>query len=565
MSLFSSIQLAGSTLRAQQIGLQVTGQNIANANTPGYIREEVVFTPGPTQRLGNLLLGLGSRVQAIIQKSDKFLDERLRAANSEQAGTNVEKETYLQLEAFYGELGSTDLSTSLNNFFNTISEVLNQPESDAARNLVALKGKTLTGDINRLARRVGDLRSDLNDRVAQNVDDVNRLLASIRTLNIQISNSEGGDVSASDAVGLRDQRNQALTELSKLIDVQVEEQESGAVSVFAGGEFLVIDGLARSLTTKASSEDGLGVFDVRIAETDSPLNISSGELYGLIHSRDEVLANFLETLDNFSGALAFEFNKVFSSGQGLTGYSTLTSHESVDSVTAALDATGLDFTPVNGSFALQVHNKRTGLTQTTEIRVDLNGLESDTSLADLAAQIDAINGVSATLTPERKLVIASDSTDQEFTFGQDTSGALAALGINTFFVGNDASSLGINSIISADPSKFAASLGGLGEDTKNAVALAGFLDRPLESQAGTTLSDLYDRMTADLTQNSTIAQSAAEGALVFKENLQGQSLAISGVNLDEEAINMLRYQRVYQASAKFIQTLDELLQLLVTL
>ena len=87
----------------------------------------------------------------------------------------------------------------------------------------------------------------------------------------------------------------------------------------------------------------------------------------------------------------------------------------------------------------------------------------------------------------------------------------------------------------------------------------------MTSQGGVSLSDLYDRMTSTITQASTIAKSVAEGSRVFKENLSGQSLAISGVSIDEEALKMLRYQRVFQASAKYISTLDELLSILVSL
>lgn len=565
MSLLSSIQLANNTLRAQQIGLQVTGQNIANANTPGYLRAEVIFKPAATQRLGKLLLGLGVDVTAVIQKTDQFLDQRLREAVSEQTGAEVEEQTLKQLEALYGELGDTDLSTSLNNFFNTISEVLNQPESDAARNLTVLKGKTLTGDVNRLASRVGSLREDLNDRVAKGVENANRLIEQIRLLNIRVAETEGGSVSASDAVGLRDQRNQALSELAKLIDIQVIEQPSGAVSINTGGDYLVIEGESRTLKAVAATDRGQSTVEVRLAETDSPLRFTTGEIAGLINARDDVLGGFLDTLDNFSAALAFEFNKVFSSGQGLNGYKTLTSQETVDAATAALDAAGLAFTPVNGAFEVQVLNRVTGLTRTSSIRVDLNGLDDDTTLADLAAQLDGVSGISAAVNAERRLVITSDSADQEFAFANDTSGALAALGVNTFFVGNDARSLGINAEIARDPAKFAASGGGIGEDTAVAIELAAFQDRALAANDGATLSDLYDRMTADLTQSSTIAQSVAEGARVFADNLTGQSLAISGVNIDEETIKMLRYQRIFQASAKYIQTLDSLLQVLVNL
>jgi len=133
------------------------------------------------------------------------------------------------------------------------------------------------------------------------------------------------------------------------------------------------------------------------------------------------------------------------------------------------------------------------------------------------------------------------------------------------FVGSDASSLGINSIISKDPLKFATSRGGMGEDTQTAVDLAGFMGRPLASNNDSSLTVLYDRMTATITQGSTVSKAVAEGARVFEEQLRGQSMAVSGVSIDEEVMKMIRYQRSFQASAKYISTLDEMLEMLVSL
>src|SRR5688500_12745054 len=135
MSLFGSMQLAGNALRATQIGLQVIGQNIANANTPGYIREEVLFSPAPTQRVGGLLLGMGVEVQGVIQKIDYFLETRLRGAVSDRANGEVQEETFQQLEGIAGDLSDSSIGSSMNAFFASISEVLNQPESASVRNL----------------------------------------------------------------------------------------------------------------------------------------------------------------------------------------------------------------------------------------------------------------------------------------------------------------------------------------------------------------------------------------------------------------------------------------------
>src|SRR5436190_1076836 len=120
MSLFGTIQNAGNALNAAQIGLQVTGNNIANANTPGYIREKVVFTPAPTQKYGNLILGTGVKVQSIAQQVDQFLEDQFRVSNSDVASGEVQENTYSTLEALINELGDNDLSSSLTKFFNSI-------------------------------------------------------------------------------------------------------------------------------------------------------------------------------------------------------------------------------------------------------------------------------------------------------------------------------------------------------------------------------------------------------------------------------------------------------------
>lgn len=565
MSLFGSIQLAGNTLRATDIALQVVGNNIANASTPGFTRQEVNFTPAPTQRYGNLLLGMGVRIAGIVQKFDENLGERARGASSDTASSEVQKNIYGQLEGLLGELGDSDLSTSLNNFFASVNDVLNQPESVSVRNLAVLKGQTLAADINRLADRVRQIRTDANDRVVDAANDINRLINSVQDLNVKIAASEGG-IATSDAAGLRDQRNASLAELAKLVEIQVREQPSGGVAVFTSdGNYLVYEGIARAVQVVNKSDRGQTVSQIQLTDTTSPLAATAGEVGGLMTARDQILGGALDGLDNLARTLVFEFNKVHSSGQGLAGYSTLTSESAVTDNGAPLDQAGLPFTPVNGSFEVQVYNKRTKLTETTRITVDLNGLNADTSLDDLRAQLDAVDGISATVSAGGKLTLISDSADQAIAFAADSSGVLAALGLNTFFSGSTAGALGVNANLAADPSLFAASKNGVGADTQNAVELAGFLDRPLESLSGATLTDLYARFTGEITQASSVARSVHDGFQVFEDSINGQLQAVGGVNLDEEAIRMLSYQRMYQASAKLISTLNELLGVLVEL
>ncbi|MCE9606652.1 MAG: flagellar hook-associated protein FlgK [Planctomycetia bacterium] len=566
MSLFSSLQLASNALQAQSIGLQVVGQNIANVNTPGYSRAELNLTPAATQRVGRLLLGLGVDVESIKQRIDEHLNERLRSASADRVGGDVQQQAYSQLEGIINELSDTDLSTSMNAFFGAISQVLSQPASVSVRNLAVLQGQTLAGDINRLASRATEVRDDLNDQVIELAPDVNRLLTRIADFNVKIATAEGGGSLGSDAVGLRDQRSQALEQLSQLIDVQTQEQPSGAINVFAGGDFLVFEGVHRQVKVENTQENGLNVAKLLITETDSPIQSASGKLAGLVDARDNIIGGFLGKLNDFTKSLAFEFNKVFSSGQGLSGYSQVTADQPVLNKDVALDAAGLAYRPVSGSFNVLVHDKQTNLTHTTRINIDLNGLDDDdTTLTKLAVQLNGVDGIAASIDANGKLILKSQSPTSDFSFGDDTSGVLAALGINTFFTGTSAATLGINAVVKSDPSKFAASRSGIDGDTANAVDLANFSDRLLDSANGRSISQYYEQLVGDVTQGSAVAKSVATGFQTFEDTLRGQQLAVSGVNIDEETISMLGYQRAYQASARFIKTIDDLLNLLSNL
>jgi flagellar hook-associated protein 1 FlgK len=576
MSLFGSIQMGGNTLKAMQIGLHVVGNNIANANTPGFIREEVIYVPAPVMRKGNLILGLGVEVDGIVQKIDRFVQDRLIGARSDRAGAEAQEKTYRDIEAVLDALSAdgANLSGNLIDFFNAIDEIAKEPANLGARQLAVNQGVALAENIGGLHDKVFEIQDQLNHRVIGMSDDINRLAEEIRLLNIKIATTEGGRATGSDAGALRVQRQSAVERLSELIGVRVTEQPSGGLAVAVGGELLVFEGQRREVDIEFSDDGGVAAAVVEFSDTSAPLDITSGELGGLYTARNQVAGGFLEQLDELAATLAFEFNKVYSQGQGLTGFKQLTSTETVSDPNAALDAAGLEFTPVSGAFNVLIKsNDGTTTTTTTHtILIDLDGLDTDTTLNSLAAQLDAIDGLSASVSSGGALELASESDDVQFAFAppvgsstDDTNGVLAALGLNTFFVGSSASSLRVNDELKENAAIFAASIDGIDAGSGNALVLAGLLMRPLDSAGNVSLADLYNRMVNDIAQGSAIAQSAAEGTRVFEGTLDGQFQAVSGVNIDEEAIKMITLQRIYQASARYIQTLSELLDVLVNM
>ena len=363
----------------------------------------------------------------------------------------------------------------------------------------------------------------------------------------------------------------------------MNEQPSGSVNVSVGGESLVFEAIRRDVFVEDTDDaNGDTVSALRFADNNKALSLTGGEVHGLLAARDDIVGGFLTNLDELTQVLAFEFNKLYSQGQGAVGFNSLTSTEAVADPNAALDAAGLSYTPTPGSFQLLVFNpdEDNGTTKTHDIRIDLDGLDGDTSLASLAADIDAINGVSASVDKNNRLQITADSSDVQFAFAGDEaneSGVLAALGLNTFFTGATAREINVNRELTTGlnaAAKFAAGLrdegadgGSVGSESNfsNALRLANFLTRPLESNAGASLATTYDQLINDVTQRATIAQSVADGVWHIRGDAAGEEQAISGVNIDEEAIDLITLQRTYQASARFIQTISELLDTLVNL
>jgi flagellar hook-associated protein 1 FlgK len=522
------------------------------------------------QKLGNLTIGLGVKVTGIVQSINQFAEERLRDAGGDRASAEAQEAAYRDLEGILDSLGQSNVSTKLTSFFTAIQNINNAPENVPVKKLAIDAGRELARTIQTLQQRIGVKHDDLNTRVVQVADEINTLSEEIRALNLRIVQIEGGGASGSDAGGLRSQRGLALSKLTEIADVEAIETETGVVNISLNGRFLVFEG-TRNAVLSVNSDDA-GAVDQRIvfASDNSELVVGGGELGGVYAARDNIMGSFLSSLDEFAGALAFEFNKAYSQGQGEVGYTSLTGTYRADDPLAALDQAGLDFSPVNGEFNVLIHNKNiegSAGTETTTIDIDLLGDNGNpTTLTSLAAQLNAVDGITASVSLDNQLVIKSDSPDIEFGFEKDTSGALAALGINTFFTGADARNLGVNKEVLADGAKFASSLLGISSvDNDNAIQLSELQDRLLSAQGGRSIGGIYQQLVDGTTQGATTTASIADGLRTFEGTLQADAQAVSGVNLDEEAIDMIQLQRAYQASARYIRTISELLDVLVNL
>ncbi len=566
MGLYSALSVGQTALSAYQAGLEVTGQNIANVGTPGYtrIRAQLAALPGQNTRAGQI--GYGVKVLAITRAISESLQSRLRNAGSDQQATLTERNTLDRIESIFDPLGDSNLGTLINEFFGSLNDLQNTSENGATRGIVVNTAQSLAQRIRGVRTELLNIREELNRDILTSVGRADELLTQIAHLNKEITATEAGSVGV--AAGLRDQRDQLLGELSELFEITTKEQPNGAVNVYIGGTTLIQFG--QSFGIKADYEpvpSGLPTVVVRVRINNGPVDIRSGRVHGYITSRDQHAQAQFDRLDQLARSLINEINRVHAGGRGLKGFTSISGLTRVADSTVALNTpdNGIEFLPQTGSFFINVTDAG-GVTTSHQINVNLDGLNGDdTTLDSLVADINAnVPGITATILPNGTLQLAA-ATGTNFTFADDTSGVLAALGINTFFTGTGSIDIDINPLVSGDPAYVAAAQTDFVGDGSNATAMVTVHDQALATLGGVSLNDFYNATMAELAVTSSSVRGANEAANVIFESLSAQRESISGVNLDEEAINLMTYQRAYEGAARFMRVVDEMLQTLLTL
>ncbi|MEM6688698.1 MAG: flagellar hook-associated protein FlgK [Planctomycetota bacterium] len=563
MSLFGTIQQSSGALQTAQIGLQVVGNNVANANTPGYLRQTLQQVPAVAFRNGNLLQGHGVRPVGITQTVDANVVERMFQARSALEAAEFLDNTYSQLEQIANDLDNTGINSQLTAFNNSLHELSTRPNDVSLSEFVILQADTLAQRLQSTREQVLQRRTTVDSEIEAMARDINRLTSRIAEANLTIATVEGGGLLRSDATGVRDQRLLDLEELAAIVDINIQEQESGAISVFVGGDYLVVDGTTREVEAVYSSVQGQ--VSVNIAETDSPLDAKQGRLASAIQARDGVFEGFLEGLDATASALIQGVNSIHTQGQGSEGFEKLVSSLPDAEFGVPLDNAGLSSNIQNGYFDVTLHDSDGSVLSTTRIDVRKLDQVGDSTIQSIVDEINLIDGIDASVGLNGRITIETESPDNRFTFANENSGFLAAAGINTFFTGTTAGDIAVNEQLIENPKLLAISRNGIGEDTEILIELVDLVDRPLDVVGGRSIRSEYEESIARLAQQTRLNGSASEGLRNLYDSLQNQHLAISGVNIDEESIKMISYQRAFQASSRVITTAAEMLDILVNL
>jgi flagellar hook-associated protein 1 FlgK len=456
-SIASGISTALQAVLTHSQVLEITEHNIANASTKGYRRQSAILTAavpnsinGADHGLGAGQMGNGVIIDRIQRFNAAFFDGRYRAVSAEAKSWETQSGILSQLESVLAENSGDGLTSKLDQFWSGWQSLSSDPTNAGLRTVLLDDASSLATAFNRRATQITQLRSDQNQLVASNVEEVNSLASQIAQLNGNISRVISVGEQPNDFL---DKRDLALDRLAELTGAVSSEQKNGEMLVSVGGHMLVMGQDTFKLETRTSLSDS-SVVDVYWSDNQK-LTPASGELKGILEARDQVLVNQLNGLNTLSAGLITQVNAIH-----VNGYGT---------------------------------NNVTGL---------------------------------------------------------------------NFFSGTNASSITVNSAVDANS---IATASAINQPGNNNIALQiAALGNFKGMQAGTaTLNEFYTSQVTELAVTTKRASDNSYQHGLVVDALANQRESVVGVSLDEEAANMAKAQKAYQAAARILTAYDDLLDLVI--
>jgi flagellar hook-associated protein 1 FlgK len=460
MSIRHLLDIGRSALQAAQFGLDVTGNNIANVNTPNYTRQRVMVSPAVTVSMGAGSHGSGVSVDGVQRVYDALLGVQVYRANAERADVELREQTYRRIESVLYPSDETNLGSSMDAFFTALHDLSNNPAGTAERQVVLSKAENLAANFRNLH---GALENEIQStkKLLQGYrDEVNRLAKEIAHLNEEIGRLQGPNYMPND---LLDRRNALIQELSNYLDPTVIEDERGLVTVLVSGGQPLVEGISSYELELVDDPGGGDFYEVQIRGIDITGSLQGGKIKGLMDSRAKMVA-FQDDIDQLAAALIQEVNSIHTAGYDLDGNRGIAF-----------------FTPIDVSVTEDVAR---------QIQVNIQ----DPRQIAAAQEADALPG-----------------------------------------------------------------------DNRNALALAGVRESKVLEGGTTSLGGFYQTLVAEVGSAVQEATRSGEAKKAVYESMKQYQDSISGVSLEEEEIRLLAYQHAYQAAAKFMSVVDDLLEDLLAL
>lgn len=615
-----------SALLAAQRALQTTSNNIANANTEGFVRQRIDFVENPGVPLGRYTVGAGVSVSGISRVYDQFLTDNLRTATSLEQRATAFSDFATRMNTILGN-PDTGVNTAVQRFFNQVEAVGRDPTSAAQRSQLLLEGENLAERLQQLDSQLGSLNGEINSRLGQAAGTINSLAGQIAELNGQIM--AAGSTAASD---LLDRRDVVLKQLGAQINITATRQNDGSVNVLVGsGQSLVLGVDSATLQTVQDQYDSsrlqLAISSGGPLQTISSM-ISGGTVGGLLSFRNDVLDSSRRDLGLLAMGLGDAFNTQHHQGVDLAGNlgndffsigTPVVSGSNNNTGTAVASAAITDVSTLIGhdyelrfngsSWSVLDSTTRTAVTTTGSgtgsnpllfaglsfsvsgsaaagdrflVRPLANAADefrvvvTEPAAIAAAAPITTRNSTSNTSLATVSAPVVSDITDPKLrttatirftsptTYVVFTGGGADQVGPLAYTSGADISFAGWTTRVNGTPATgdefFVQATGGGSGDNSNALALAGVSQRGFFAGGTQSVIDLGADIVATVGSTANRASNEANIQQSLREQGEVDLENVSGVNLDEEAANMLRYQDAYLAASKVVSIADGLFQ-----
>lgn len=668
-----------SGLHAAQQALQIIGNNIANAATPGYHRQEIVLRPATEAYSNGQMVGQGVEYSGVRRMVNMILDGEIARQESSLSELDRQLETLKTLESAYGELATSGLSTTLDTFFAAFDDLATRPQDVNLQSSVIAAAETLSNQLRSLGTVTEAIQSTMFSEAQSTVERINSLAEQIAALNQEVYTQK---MRGFDASNTMDQRDGLVIELSHLTGISTILRDTGMLDVTASNVSLVVGSVSTQIEAGLVDDNGRYLLGLRPKDTEVyDTHISGGVLGGIFALRNTIVQEMSDKLDSLAQTLISQVNRLHVQGVGLSGgFTSLTgwtmSETSLSEIVPPVEAgtiyvrvtdpSGQDIrysVNVTGSSTLDsvaadlaaipglddntgVNNGRLQIVANTGYTFDFlpgvlsrptttvpDPLDGAGTLASEAPPVISVGGIYtgttdetysctvSTVPPGATYAIGTGTMELEvrnsagvvvkkanigegyapgtlngpeeessivlengvkvilktngaspgylndgevFTVdavaSSDTSGFLAAAGINTFFSGSDASSISLTDYVKLDGRNIAVSRGTDLMDNTNAIAMGRLGDTNLSTFGGQTLKEYYRQFSVSLGNEISIKQMQYDNTDGVLQSLKKQQDNVSGVDVNDQASLMMLYERMFQAMARYMNTVSNTLE-----
>lgn len=617
-STFSGIELGKRSIMANTDAITTAGHNISNANTEGYSRQRVqikefdpLYKPDLERAERAGMIGQGVDVQSINRVRDELLDSRIVSQANTESYWQTRSDYYTMIEQIYNEPDDVSVRSNMDKFWESWQELSINPESKASRQAVVTRAETLTDSIKQRWESLAGIGNLLEGDIEATVKQVNSLSKQIANVNAEIVRSRAMGDNPND---LLDRRDLLVDKLSKLVNVSTDQRDGDEFMVHVDGKVLVQGGISREIELQPRYDD-TGYSKLVWADTKNDAVFAGGKLGALVELRDVDVRNEIQSLNTMTMNFSDLVNDVHRNAVGankVTGLDFFVQHSFVENVNGNFDRNGdgtLDTSYVfrmSGTNALdkqqQVGIEGVMTFNGTTGNVQVPYFHTDTVETVIARINDSTSEVKAYLDKNNNLVLkattSAQSENPDFVirhvedsgfFLSGYAGILSANGeqgtydfaqadaVNALAQGaqfavspvfNPSAYIEVNPAIKNDVMSVAAGyMDAAGKvptgDGRAAVEIASIRNSSVMVGSMKTFDDYF----ADTVTNVGLKGEQAETNLLSQnaimDDLRNLRDSISGVNIDEELSEIMKFQHGYNAAAKFITVWDSLLDTVI--